>query len=427
MKLGSGRAADLAKTYHGRMSQDSAVKLGVAGLGGYARQIIDLVGQCGAQCDPAVQLTAVCDPNLIAHPEVIDSLKAMGVAIYDDYQKMLGHAGLEAVWLPVPIDLHIPFAEAALAQGLAVMIEKPVAGTIDELDRLIAARDAAGRPVLVGFQDVYDAVTLPLKQRLVSGGLGKLRRASVWGCWPRDTQYFGRASWAGAIKRGDTWVLDSPVNNAMAHFVNIVLFLLGPEPTRSAVPTAIEAELYRAAKIENYDTAAIRVSLQDQADFLVLLTHACRQQIGPTIDLETDRGHVRWTPSQLTITLDGQTNVQTRDGQMRWGMLDCYAKVIRGLPHPKRHAATLEVARSHALIVNGVSQATAVRPVPDDQIVPVERDAGKIYSIPGIEELFEHCAAEGKLLHESGQLPFTAPPGRLDLQGYTHFAGVPAG
>lgn len=412
------------------MSNDSAVKLGVAGLGGYARTIINLVLEDGPTTKPAVDLAAVCDPDLAGHDEIVETLKSRGVGVYDTYEQMLGHAGLEAVWLPVPIDLHVPFAKSALAAGKAVMIEKPVAGTIDELDELIAARDAAGRPVLIGFQDVYDSVTLPLKRRLLAGELGRVQRATVYGCWPRDTDYFGRAAWAGAVKRGDTWVLDSPVNNAMAHYVNIVLFLLGGEESISATPIQLEAELYRAAKIENYDTASIRVALDrgthgHGVDFLIQLTHACEQQIGPVIDIHTDRGGVRWTTPDLSVTIDGQTQTLPRNGRMRRNMLECFAQVVRGLDHPQRMSATLEVARAHALVVNGASQATAVTPIPETHVEAVPRESATVYRVPGIEDVFAQCAADGQMLHESGHLPFTRPPGTLDLRGYKHFAGVP--
>lgn len=415
--------------YDGSMSDHAAVKLGVAGLGGYARSIIDLILNEGPTTDPIAELAAVCDPDLTRHGELVETLKNRGVGVYETYEQMLGHAGLEAVWLPVPIDLHVPFAKSALAAGLAVMIEKPVAGTIDELDELIAARDAAGRPVLVGFQDVYDAGTLPLKRRLLSGELGQVQRATVHGCWPRDTTYFGRATWAGAIKRGETWVLDSPVNNAMAHYVNIVLFLLGQNEPQSATPTHLTAELYRAAKIENYDTASIRVGLDRGAggvDFLIHLTHACEQQVGPIIDIHTDRGNARWTPTELSVTIDGQTQTQTRDGRMRPRMLECFAKVVRGRDHPQHSAATLEVARAHALIVNGASQAAPVVPISDDDVDPLTRDSATIFRIPDIEAVFAQCADDDQMLHESGRLPFTQPPGTLDLKSYNHFAGIPA-
>ncbi len=407
------------------MNDTNAVQIAVAGLGGYARTIADLLLTHGPTTRPRAAFAAACDPDLSVHSKQAAALREQGVMLYDSYEQMLQHPGLEAVWLPVPIDLHVPFAQQALDAGLAVMLEKPVAGTVDEVDQLIAARDAAQRPVLVGFQDVYDDTTLPLKRRLLSGELGQVQSATVHGCWPRDTAYFGRASWAGALRRGDTWILDSPVNNAMAHFINIVLFLLGNDEATSATPTRVAVELYRAADIENYDTASIRATLDrpDPIDFLILLTHATAVQHQPIIHLHTDRGGVKRTIPEVQVTLDGQTQTLARGTEMRRHMLEAFTQTVRG-HDPITHAvATLEVARAHTLLVNAVSQATPITPVPATSIKPFATELGTIQSVPGLEEAFDHCAAHGQMPHESGLLPFTRPADTLDLAGYAHFAG----
>ena len=53
----------------------------------------------------------------------------------------------------------------------------------------------------------------------------------------------------------------------------------------------------------------------------------------------------------------------------------------------------------------------------------VGEGGGQVQTIPGLTEAFRHCAEHNQMLHESGQLGFTAPAGRLDLAGYDHFAG----
>ncbi len=405
------------------MGKDSSVALAVAGLGGYAGSIIDLILEAGPTCDPPVRLVAVCDPRPGDHAERVAELEARGVSIHGGYDTMLAVPDLEAVWLPVPIDLHVPFAEAALARGLAVMVEKPVAGTIDELDRLIAARDAAGRPVAVGFQDIYDELVLRLKRRLLEGELGTLQRASVRGCWPRTQTYFQRSSWAGTIQHRGTWVLDSPVNNAMAHLVNVALFLMGADLGRSAVPARIEAELYRAARIENYDTASLCVGLADRPDLLVLMTHACATSVNPMIEITGSRGSLRLDAKQLTMQVDGRSHVEPRDRKVRWGMLESFARLVRGVEDPRRTHASLEMARSHTLVVNGASQASPITPIPEALITEVEVGGSPVRACPGIEAVITQCAAAGQMLHESGRLSFTRPADALDLTGYDHFAG----
>jgi len=274
------------------MSDASNMILGVAGMGGFAGTIANLALNSGANVNPPVTLAAVCDPNPTGHDGRDVELAEAGVKVHDTYEALLAHPGVEAAWLPVPIDLHRPFTEQALAAGKPVMVEKPVAGCVDDLDAMIAVRDKAGLPVAVGFHDVYDRNTMPLKRRFLAGEFGKLQRATLWACWPRQDKYFGRSTWAGRYKRNGVWVVDSPANNALAHYINIALFLLGPTEWESANPEHVQAELYRCAEIENYDTIAMRLTVEGGASLLVLLTHACEQTRHPSIHFQGEQGAV---------------------------------------------------------------------------------------------------------------------------------------
>lgn len=405
---------------------DTPVKIAIAGLGGYAHNITDLVLDTGPQVSPKVEVAAVCDPCLEDHPSRVNDLRDLGITVVRTFDEIVAIDEVEGVWLPVPINLHVPFAKQALAAGKSVMVEKPVAGTVDELDELREAEKRYQRPVLVGFQDVYDSTTIPLKRRLLSGELGEIRRATLYGCWPRNTAYFTRNNWAGAIRRGDTWVLDSPVNNAMAHFLNITLFLMGQTEADSALPVGIEAELYRAAEIENYDTASIRVGLDSGSDCLVLLTHACRDYIDPVMEIHTDRGVVRRTKDMVEVCLDGQPveSIQ-RDQRMRTDMLEVFGRVTRGMALTDRAVASLGVARAHTLVVNGASQACAIREVPESFVTVHHSGSEAVSCIPDIADSFKRCAASGQMLHEAGCYDFTQPADRLDLRGYKTFAGPP--
>lgn len=400
--------------------------MAVAGIGGYAAVIADLILADRPGAAAPAKLTAVCDPDAGLHPARVDLLRGRGVEVFPSYEAMLADPAVRAVWLPLPIPLHRRFTEQALGAGKAVMVEKPAAATVGEVDAMIAARDRAGLPVLVGFQDVYDATTLPLKRRIMGGEFGRITHATLHACWPRTDGYFGRSDWAGRVRMGGDWVLDSPPNNALAHFVNIVLFLLGPTPESSATPLAVEAELYRAAPIENYDTVSARATLEGGTSFLVLLTHAAATTHHPRIVLHGERGRIVRELDRITIETPDGTRVIARDRSMHAHMLDRFAGLVRGEPDGADHriaAATLEVARRHTVLVNGVSQAASIVTVPPDAVRGVDQGEGVIQTIPGIEAAFERCAADHRMLHESGFFPFTQPPGGCDLRGYRHFSG----
>jgi predicted dehydrogenase len=401
------------------------VVMGMVGLGGYAGTICRLLQEQSHGDNPPVRLLAVYEPDVATHGDRLQELRAAGVQTPGSYAELLA-LPIEAVWLPVPIELHRPFTEQALAAGKAVMCEKPVVGTVDDLARLRAARDRAGLPVAVGFQDMYDPATQIVKQRLLAGTLGAVQSATLLACWPRGRKYFTRNAWAGRLRRNDTWVLDSPLSNALSHYVNVLLFWLGATPAAPATPVAVAAELYRANDIENFDTCSLRVRLAGGVTMLVLLTHACQETINPLLTI-TGTGGTLETLHQRHITLrDRQGQVIEEipfTTQLRPGMVRRFAGRVRGVLDDSA-IATLEEAEAHLIVVNGTAEAAPVRSFPADVVTTVPgRDGDTIRVVPGIEQVFAACARQGQLLSESGLVSWSVPPDRRDLRDYRHFAG----
>jgi predicted dehydrogenase len=380
-----------------------------------------------------IRLAAVTDPNPAAFAPVLEDLRGKGVAFIDSFDKMLADPEIEALWLPLPIPLHRPYTERALAAGKAVMCEKPAAGCVQDVTALIAARDRAGLPAVVGFQDIYEPVTLALKRKLLGGTLGPVRRLSLHGCWPRGDKYFNRAAWAGGFKRDGVWVMDSPANNAMSHYLNMAMFLAGPELDHSAQPLEVEAELYRANPIENYDTCSLRVVLETaggrSVELVALLTHSCFTQIDPTLVIYGERGTLHWTsygheasiqrPGKPPEVFDRQD--EHEDHQVH--SVERFARLVRGVPDSRRAVASLEDSYKQLTVIGGASEATDIVNVPRDAVEVKTTDRGLTQCIRGIEEAFARCAASGKMLHESGLMPWTAAGGRRDVRDYRQFAG----
>jgi predicted dehydrogenase len=269
------------------------VRIGVAGLGGFASYVTDrLLDQATLEW-PSASFAAACDPDLSQLTRRANELRGHGASIVESFEELLA-LDIDAVWLPVPIDLHRPLTEAALAAGKAVLCEKPAAGCVDDVDAMIAARDRAKLPVLIGFQDLYQPNLAPLKRRLLNGDLGKVLGVTVIGCWPRGDAYFRRNAWVGRLQRDGRWIMDSPAANALAHFLHLPLYLLGSSMGEAATPLSVEAELYRANAIENYDTCSMRVIIEGNVPLIVGFTHACDTTIEPRVTIQTETSEIRY-------------------------------------------------------------------------------------------------------------------------------------
>jgi len=402
---------------------DSPIRLGIAGAGGYAQGITDLLLRDGLRFDPPVRLLGIAEPDTALHGRRLEELRGHGLVTPPTLAELLRIRELEAVWLPVPIALHRSFTEQALAAGKAVLCEKPVAGAVQDVDAMIRARDLARRAAIVGYQHVYMPPTLILKQRLLEGVIGPVRRAALHACWPRSEAYYRRNNWAGRCKAGEVWVMDSPANNALAHFVNLALFLLGPTPESSALPLRVEAELYRALPIENYDTIGMRLTLPDGVPLVALLTHACRDFAGPQLLLTGEHGTMLWSYEKIVVTTRAGQESLAGDPNLLQPMVETFARLVRGLPGVATAVATLETARAQVVAINGASEATPIVPVPAREVESFEVEQERCHAIRGIEAACRQCAATGSLFHESGLLPFTRPPGQRELTDYCWFRG----
>lgn len=108
------------------------MKLGVVGTGMIAQLVVPHLGEWGAMVG-AVSGT----PN--TRDEAAGLAQAYGAAVYTDYAEMLANADIDTVYIAVPNFLHCNFACQALEAGKHVIVEKPIASTGAEAERIAAA------------------------------------------------------------------------------------------------------------------------------------------------------------------------------------------------------------------------------------------------------------------------------------------------
>jgi predicted dehydrogenase len=101
---------------------------------------------------------------------------APGLRVFASYEALLADPAIDAVYIPLPNHLHVPWTLRALQAGKHVLCEKPMALQAGDFDALIAARDAAGRLAAEAFMIVQHPQWLRLRQRLAEGAIGRLRR-----------------------------------------------------------------------------------------------------------------------------------------------------------------------------------------------------------------------------------------------------------
>ncbi len=104
---------------------------------------------------PAMQMSELCDIAAIASRDLAKARTAAeGLGIeraYGSYEHLLADPAIEAVYNPLPNELHVPWTLRALAAGKHVLCEKPIALDANEARQLIEARERSGRLVAEAF------------------------------------------------------------------------------------------------------------------------------------------------------------------------------------------------------------------------------------------------------------------------------------
>jgi UDP-N-acetylglucosamine 3-dehydrogenase len=102
---------------------------------------------------PGVRLAAVADPLA----EALDGAVAQtGAAGYADPLAMISEADLDAVIIAAPTTAHEALALRAIERGIAVLVEKPLAETVEQARRIVDASRATGVPVAVGHVERFN-------------------------------------------------------------------------------------------------------------------------------------------------------------------------------------------------------------------------------------------------------------------------------
>lgn len=100
---------------------------------------------------------------------------APDLRVHQSYDDLLADPGIEAVYIPLPNHLHVDWTIKALQAGKHVLCEKPMAMAAADFDRLIAARDAAGRLAAEAFMIVHHPQWQRVRALIAEGAIGALR------------------------------------------------------------------------------------------------------------------------------------------------------------------------------------------------------------------------------------------------------------
>ena len=120
----------------------------------------------------AAQVVALCDRDPELARKRGEAWGLSGVAIHGDAESLLARPDVDLVEILLPHHLHVPVALQALAAGKMVSLQKPMATSLAEADRLVAAVEAAGRPFRVFENFLFYPPVLRARELVEQGAIG---------------------------------------------------------------------------------------------------------------------------------------------------------------------------------------------------------------------------------------------------------------
>lgn len=212
---------------------------------------------------PNARLMAVCDVK----PDRLESKSAeAGCPGYADYRQMLEkHPEIDVVSVITESGLHAPIAIECAHAGKHVLVEKPMALTLDDADQMIETFAEKGNHLFVVKQNRYNPPVLKLREALECGRFGKLVMGTVRVRWKRDQQYYDQDAWRG------TWAMDGGVfANQASHHIDLLQWCMGD------VDSVFSYSATRLVNIEVEDLGVAALKFANGALGVVEATTAAR-------------------------------------------------------------------------------------------------------------------------------------------------------
>ncbi len=372
------------------------ISTALIGVSGFARIHLQELLEASRRGRLRIAAATVINPE--EEPEKCALLREHGARLFNDYEAMLDAAAddIDLVAIPTGIHLHAPMTIRSLRAGCHVLVEKPAAAILEDLEAMRTAARETGRLAAVAFQHIYAEAAQTIKRLILDGSIGRLERIGLIGFWPRTDRYWRRNGWAGRLRLDDgTPVYDAPFHNAFAHFLNLTAFFAGPTFGRSAIPTVAAARAWRVRPIESCDTVTAVGRFGDAGPrFDLHLSHACRKHRSPELALEGTGGRIVWDTggSGAEITDAAGTRVLDVPLLSRQAMWDAVVDRIQG---GDTLVCDLDIAGAQLVFAHRLFDALKTHTWADPESHNHEGD--RLLVIPGVEAAFEAAYRSGTL------------------------------
>jgi UDP-N-acetyl-2-amino-2-deoxyglucuronate dehydrogenase len=235
------------------------LRFALVGCGRIAKRHAELLGQ---KQIAGAELAAVCD---LVETKARKLAAPYGAPAYTDMHEMMKRERVDVVVVLTESGRHAEHTVALAPYGKHIVVEKPMALTLDDADAMIHACDRHNVRLFVVKQNRFNVPVVQLRRALEAGRFGRLVMGTVRVRWCRRQDYYDQDSWRG------TWGLDGGVlTNQASHHVDLLEWMMGEVDSVFAKSTTA------LANIEAEDTAVVVLKFRSGALGMIEATTATR-------------------------------------------------------------------------------------------------------------------------------------------------------
>lgn len=222
------------------MKGSSKMKYALIGCGRIA------VNHIKAVIKNQLEFVAICDIVPEKMTELLEKNNLnnnLSIKRYTNYKEMLRENEIELVGIATESGVHAEIALYCIEHGVNCIIEKPIAMSIQDADKIIRCSEEKGVKVAACHQNRFNLAVQELRRALESGRFGKLSHGSIHVRWNRNENYYTQAPWRGK------WASDGgALMNQCIHGIDLLRWMFGDEveevygQTRQRLHDYLEAE-----------------------------------------------------------------------------------------------------------------------------------------------------------------------------------------
>ena len=191
------------------------VRFAVVGCGSIGKRHIAVL-----DAEPGAEIVGICDLDINSLKDL--SEKYNDIPYFTDYDEMLRSIDADFINIATPHGLHSEMSIKAANSGRHVLVEKPMAMSVQDCDLMISAAKENNVKLYVVKQNRFNTPILLTQQAIEKGKLGRVFMVQCNVMWNRNNEYYESSDWRGSKK-----LEGGALHTQVSHFIDLLIWWFG--------------------------------------------------------------------------------------------------------------------------------------------------------------------------------------------------------